>query len=175
MGKAIPRKVIVYLYGFMERMKLKINEEKSRMVRAEEEAFEFLGFAIRYDKDLYGRRVRYWNVCPSKKSEKRIREKLTEVLKANGHLSPEKLVTEINPVIRGWLNYFTIPKVSYVQKAKRKLRYYLMEKIGRYYRRKSQRKSKLYSLGAYKMLVDKYSLIDPWYYSGKMALANAFG
>jgi RNA-directed DNA polymerase len=174
MGRSITRKVIMYLYGMMERMKLKINEDKSRTMQAKEEAVDFLGFTFRYDRDLNGRRARYWNVCPSKKSEKKIREKLREKLKSSGHLPPEKLVDQLNPVIRGWLNYFMIPKVSYIQKAKRNLRYYLMEKICRYYRRKSQRKSKLYCQGAYKILVEKYDLIDPWYYSGQKALVNAF-
>ncbi len=174
MGKSITKKVIVYLYGMMERMKLTINEDKTRIVEAKHKPFNFLGFTFRYDKDLYGDSKRYWNVCPSEKSEKKIRSKLKENLKSNGHLSPEKLVRELNSIIRGWLNYFTIHKVSYVQKAKRKLRFYLMNKIHRYYHRKSQRKSKLYRRGAYKILMEKYNLIDPWYYLRPRAIANAF-
>lgn len=173
MGKSITKRVVVYLYGMMERMKLKINEEKSRTVRAKEEPFDFLGFTFRYDKDIRGRTKRYWNICPSRKSEKKIREKLNEKLKSSGHLSAETLVEKLNQILRGWLNYFTVPTLSYVRKAKRNLRYYLMDKIYRYYQRKSQRSSKLFRRGAYKILVEKYNLIDPCYYYRPKAPVNA--
>lgn len=44
---------------------------------------------------------------------------------------------------------------------KRKLRYYLYDKLNRYYNRKSQRKSRLYGQQAFEILVQKHGLIDP--------------
>jgi RNA-directed DNA polymerase len=161
MTKKLENRGLEYLKGMLERMQLKINEEKSRIVYAEKESFDFLGFTFRYDKDIYGREKRYWNVIPSKKSEKKVRENIDICLKENGHKGPAELVQKLNYIIRGWINYFDIPKVSYPKKAKRNLRYYLMTKMYRYYQRKSQRKCKLYRRGAFGELVRKYGLINP--------------
>ena len=93
-----------------------------------------------------------------------IRDKIRKYLKVNGHKSPMKLSKELNTIIRGWLNYFSIEKVSYPAIAKKKLRFYLNEKLQRFYKRKSQRKCKLYNRGAFQYLVDYYNLIDPTKY-----------
>ncbi|MBN2534185.1 MAG: hypothetical protein JXB88_14945, partial [Spirochaetales bacterium] len=96
-----------------------------------------------------------------KRSENKVRENINTCLKENGHKSPEILVQRLNYIIRGWLNYFYIPRVSYPKKAKRNPRYYLITKLYRYYRRKSQRKCKLYRRGVFEVLVSKYGLINP--------------
>ncbi len=146
-------------------MKLKLNEEKSRLVCAHEESFDFLGHTFRYSDDLYGRPLKYWNVEPSKKSQKKVRSKIREYLSKNGHKAPQELVDDLNAKLRGWINYYTIKGVTYPNKAKRNLRYYLGKKLQRYYKRKSQRKCKLYNRGAMRVLVNKYGLIDPSKYA----------
>jgi len=165
MGNEIPDYLISKLEQILHRMELKLNKEKSKLIDARYKSFDYLGFTIRYDKDLYGRDKRYWNIIPSKKSNKKLRENIKTTLKALGNKSPEKIAYELNNKIRGWINYFTIPKVSYSQKAKRDLRYYLFKRIHRYYSRKSQRKSKLFNQKAFDVLVHKYRLIDPSKYS----------
>lgn len=164
MGKGIPETILKKLREVLERMGLRINEEKSRLVKAEISSFEFLGFKIRYDKDIHGRAKRYWNIIPSERSCKKIRDNIRMCLKKMGHLSAETLVKVLNPKIRGWINYFTIEGVSYPAMSKRKLRWYLCDKLYRYYKRKSQRHSKLYSLRAFERLVSMYGLIDPTRY-----------
>jgi len=162
MTRKLTERCLEYLKGMLERMKLKINEEKSRIVNARKESFNFLGFTFRYDKDIYGRNKRYWNVIPSEKSEKKVRGNIDTCLKKNGHKAPAELVHKLNYIIRGWINYFEIPGVSYPKKAKRNMRWYLVEKLYRYYRRKSQRKCKLYRQGAFEILVSRYGLINPY-------------
>jgi len=49
--------------------------------------------------------------------------------------------------------------------AKQNLRYYLGKKLTRFYKRKSQGKCKLHNQGAFRVLVDKYGLIDPAKYA----------
>jgi len=161
MGKKIKKEAIKYLYGMMERMKLKINEEKSRLINAKMEPFNFLGFTVRYDNDIHGRGKRYWNIVPSKKAEQRVKDKIKEFCKKHGHASREGVVSGLNSIIRGWVRYFSIPKTSYPAVAKRRLRYYMITKLYRYYRRKSQRKCKLYNQGAFGILVKRYGLLDP--------------
>lgn len=165
MAKKLPEESLSYLYTLLSRMKLKINEEKSKKLNAQEESFDFLGYSFRYSDDLFGRPQKYWDVEPSKKSQKKLRSKIREYLRHNGHKSPYLIAKELNMIIRGWLNYFTIEDVSYPAKAKRNLRYYLNSKLTRYYKRKSQRKSALYNRGAMSILVSRYGLIDPTKYS----------
>ncbi len=142
-------------------MDLVLNETKTHQVNATEEPFGFLGFTIRYDKDVRGREKKYWNIIPAAKSEKKVREKIRAYLQTGGHYAPQKVADGLNAILRGWLNYFDIPQVSYPAMSKRRLRYYLINKPYRYYNRKSQRRSRLYGSQAYEILVQKYGLIDP--------------
>ena len=165
MAEKIPEECFEYMNRLFSKMKLKLNEEKSRVVCAYEESFDFLGHTFRFSDDLYGRPYKYWNVEPSKKSQKKVRSNIREYLSKNGHKAPQILVDDLNAILRGWINYFTIQGVTYPNKAKRNLRYYLGKKLQRYYKRKSQRKCKLYNQGALRVLVNKYGLVDPTKYA----------
>ena len=165
MAKKIPEECLEYVNHMFSRMKLKLNEEKSKLLCATEEPFDFLGHTFRYSDDLYGRPFKYWNVAPSKKSQKKVRSNIREYLKKNGHAPPQTLAKDLNALLRGWINYYTINGVTYPSKSKRNLRHYLGKKLTRYYKRKSQRKSKLYNRGAMKVLVERYGLIDPSKYA----------
>lgn len=170
LGEKITEQAMKRLRSILTRMGLKLNEQKTRQVQAKDIAFNFLGFTIRYDKSIYGANKRYWNIIPSVKSENKIREKLREYLKRHGHYKPSQVAEGLNTIMRGWLNYFDIPKISYPAMIKRDLRYYLMESLNRYYNRKSQRRSRLYGTQAFELLVYKYGLIDPTKYkvNGKL-------
>ena len=161
MSKSLPAIITEKLKELLNRMGLRINENKTRQIDAREESFNFLGFTIRYDKDLRGRNTRYWNITPSKKSELKVREKVREFLKTHGHYKAQDVAKELNTILRGWLNYFEIKGVSYPAVSKRKLRFYLFNSIYRYYNRKSQRKCRLYGQEAFEVLVNLYGLIDP--------------
>lgn len=163
MGKELPDVVAEKLQSLFNRMGLTINEEKTHKIDAKESSFDFLGFTIRYCNDIKGRNSHYWNITPSKKSEVKIRKKVGDYLRTHGHFKAETLVNGLNPILRGWLNYFQIEGVSYPAMSKRRLRHYLKERLFRYYNRKSQRKSRLYRQKAFDKLVMKYGLIDPVY------------
>ena len=161
MGKTLPIQITEKLKSLLQRMGLSLNEDKTRLIDARKESFNFLGFTIRYDQDLKGRNNRYWNIMPSKKSEQKIRDKVKEYLKTHGHYNAQEVATGLNTIMRGWLNYFEIKGISYPAMSKRKLRVYLSESIYRYYNRKSQRKCRLYGQKAFEVLVTQFGLIDP--------------
>jgi RNA-directed DNA polymerase len=164
MGRKLPEEVLEKLKNLLYRMGLSLNEGKTRKIDARTESFNFLGFMIRYDKDMKGRAFRYWNIMPSKKSEQKIRDKVKDYLRTHGHYKAEDVANGLNSIIRGWLNYFSIPGVSYPAMSKRRLRAYLSTRLYRYYNRKSQRKSRLYRLKAFEVLVTQFGLIDPTKY-----------
>lgn len=166
MAKRIPQSALDYLNNLLKSMKLKLNEDKSKIVNALEESFDFLGHTFRLDDDVFGRRKRkYWNVEPSSRSQMKARDKIREYLRYNGHKPPQDVANDLNTITRGWINYFSTKGVTYPGKAKRNLRYYLRGKLMRYYKRKSQRKCKLYNQGAFMVLVSRYGLIDPTKYA----------
>jgi group II intron reverse transcriptase/maturase len=168
MGGTLPKEIIEKLKGLLSRMGLSLNETKTRQINAKQESFDFLGFTIRYDKDLMGRNTRYWNIVPSKKSEQKIRVKIKGFLKAHGHYKAQDVADGINLFMRGWLNNIEIKGVSYPAMSKRRLRFYLYESLNRYYNRKSQRKCRLYRQRAFEVLSTKYGLIDPTKYALKL-------
>lgn len=174
MGRTLPTQAIDKLKELLNRMGLRINAEKTRQIDARKESFNFLGFTIRYDRDAFGRNRRYWNIIPSKKSEKKIREKVKEYLKTHGHCHAEIVVDGLNAILRGWLNYFDISGISYPAMSRRYLRYYLSDVIKRYYYRKSQRRCRLYGQNAFEELVLQFKLIDPSKYASSRATVNAF-
>lgn len=81
------------------RMRLKVNEEKSRITRPDQ--LNFLGHSI----------LPEGNLGLSRKSEKRFKAKLKCLTRRNRGISLEQLIREINPVLRGWLNYFRNAKM----------------------------------------------------------------
>lgn len=161
MGKKINEEVIAELKSLLRRMELKLNEEKTELVDARLERFDFLGFTFSYDRNLYPPKwKRYWNIEPSKGSQQKVRDNIKTTLQKIGHYNPIQVTKVLNNIQRGWLNYFDIPGVSYSSKANRRLRNYLRERLNRYYNRKSQRKCRLYRQQAFEELVRKYGLID---------------
>ena len=169
MGKTLPGEITERLKNLLHRMGLTINDAKTRQIDARGASFNFLGFTIRYDKDIKGRNTKYWNIMPSKKSEQKIRDKVKEYLKTHGHSKTQDVAIGLNSITRGWLNYFDIAGVSYPAMSKRRLRLYLYNSLNRYYKRKSQRKCRLYGHNAFETLITKFGLIDPSKYVYSLA------
>jgi len=169
MGKTLPEAVTERLKSLLNRMGLTINETKTRQIDARKDSFNFLGFTIRYDNDIKGRNIKYWNIMPSKKSEQKIRDKVKVYLNTHGHYKAQDVAIGLNSIMRGWLNYFEIYGVSYPAMSKRRLRLYLFNSLNRYYNRKSQRKCRLYGHNAFEVLSTKFGLIDPSKYVSSLA------
>jgi len=166
MSKHINQEAIIKVHRYLKRMGLIINNEKSKLVKAKESPFDFLGFTFSYDQSTFSRGTKFWNIYPRAKSQKKIRQRINQRLKSIGHYPANGVVSELNPIIRGWMNYYRIEKVSYTQVAFKKLEDYLRERLLRYYNRKSQRKSSLHGQQAFDLLVKEYGLIKPYRTSG---------
>jgi RNA-directed DNA polymerase len=88
----------VLLADFLAQRGLTLSEEKTRITHISD-GFDFPGFNIRkYNGKLL--------IKPSKKSQKKITEKLHEVIFSNKSASQHALIQALNPVITGWGNYF---------------------------------------------------------------------
>jgi len=84
---------------------LTFSEEKTRIVNLDE-GFDFLGFNIRQYPSKKSKSGFKLLTRPSKKSVQAMKEKLKAAFR-DGHGKPvHALVMGLNPVIRGWTNYF---------------------------------------------------------------------
>jgi RNA-directed DNA polymerase len=90
----------------LERLDLALNEDKTRIVDAGKEGFNFLGFAIRVSRSRNTGR-RYTHVCPSVKALATIKARITQ--QTARRLTPialEEIVRNVNASLRGWVGYF---------------------------------------------------------------------
>ena len=118
---------------------LTINRDKTRIVdlRQSGQSLDFLGYTFRYDRDLYGRPQRYWNLVPSRKALVREREALRALINRHqSHTPLPELIGRVNRHLRGWSNYF---QLGYPRKAFRRLNHFVRYRLGRHLQRRSQR------------------------------------
>jgi RNA-directed DNA polymerase len=125
---------------------LHVNRDKTSVVRVGEggEALDFLGFTLRYDRDLKGKDKQYLNVFPSEKAIARLREKIRRMT-LSGYKKPLKeVIEEINVVLRGWANYF---HYGYPRKVFREKNHFVRCRFKRFLLNRSQRRSKPFRQG----------------------------
>jgi hypothetical protein len=116
-------------------LKLTVNEEKTRVVSAQE-GFDFLGVHFRKQPTRRDRRRSTCYAWPSPRSMKRIRDKVRRIIDRDDRSSLAEIVEQLNPVVRGWGNYFSRLNSS---RHFWKVDGYVFYKLRRWLRRKHQR------------------------------------
>src|SRR3954453_17393308 len=91
----------------LARLQVDINEEKSRMVDLSKgESFSFLGFEFRRVLS----RNKKWraNMVPKLKKRTALFTKLREIFRRYDSQPVGRVIQLINPILRGWVNYFAV-------------------------------------------------------------------
>lgn len=114
----------------IEKLDVQMNREKSRIVDlTRDETFSFLGFDYRRVKTRRGA----WGVriTPRMKARTALIRKLKEVFRRHQSQPVDRVIYLINPILRGWVNYFRVGNASecfaYIQDwLEKKIRRHLM-------------------------------------------------
>ena len=119
----------------LAKLDLRLNEAKSRVVDLTQgEAFGFLGFTLRR---LRSTRGRWWvQLAPALKKRTALLRKLQEVFRRWRSQPVRRVIAVINPILRGWVNYFRVGNAarcfSIVRSwVERKVRRHMMRARGR--------------------------------------------
>ena len=94
-GERVMESISSYL---TDKLKLKVNEQKSQVCRSSD--VKYLGYTV----------LDTGTVIVAAQSIARLKEKVRELTKRKTGVRFEQVVRELNPVLRGWLNYFSVAK-----------------------------------------------------------------
>src|SRR5438094_1049947 len=127
------KQAMAAMRDMMAKLKLTVNEKKTRLCRLPEETFDFLGYTIGrcYSKQT-GRA--YLGTRPSATKVRRVCGAISEGTgRRTTLLSVGKMITRLNRMLVGWANYFCLGPVSQAYRAidqhvRRRLRQWLCAK-----------------------------------------------
>jgi RNA-directed DNA polymerase len=103
--------------GMMSKLKLTVNETKTRLCRLPEETFDFLGYTLGRNYDPRTGQS-YLGPRPSRKKVSRLRDELSAMTGRNTTwLEVDEQIGRINRKLRGWSNYFCIGTRSQAYKS----------------------------------------------------------
>ena len=151
-----------------ETLKLKVNEKKSAVARPWKR--KFLGYTVTVDKAT---RLRV-----SQRSIKRLKDKLKDMFRKGRGCNIGRFIKErLNPVVRGWRNYFRLSQVKKIVEEldgwiRRRLRLILWRQM----KRPRMRAKRLIQRGLEEARAWKsaYNGRGPWWNSGASHMNQAF-
>ncbi|MEW5884987.1 MAG: group II intron reverse transcriptase/maturase [Armatimonadota bacterium] len=123
------------LRQFLGRLRLVVNEEKTRVVDARE-GFDFLGVHFRKQPTRRDPTRSFCYAWPSRRSMQRIRDRVREAIGRDDRPGLEEKIRRLNPLLRGWGAYFRWLNASLHF---RKVDSYVERKLRRWLRRKHKR------------------------------------
>ena len=124
-SQAAGERVMQSISDFIEnKLKLIINTEKSKVCITNQT--KFLGYTIQNDG----------NLSIAKTSLERLKEKVRKITKRNRGVKFEQLISELSPILRGWLQYFQYAQCHKLLRTldewiRRKLRCYRLKQCKR--------------------------------------------
>jgi RNA-directed DNA polymerase len=119
--------------SMMERLRLTVNEQKTRLYRLPRETFDFLSYTFgrQWSRQTGGS---YLGMRPSQKALRRLRERLhEETIRKWLWKSPEEMAQGINRLLVGWSNYF---RVGTIARAWGSVDHYVFQRLRQWWCRK---------------------------------------
>jgi RNA-directed DNA polymerase len=117
---------------WLEKLGLKIHPAKTRLCYVEEECFDFLGYTFGpFRHWRTGKKV--ISAQPSKKSQKKLKEKVNLLLYSGNPVPWLELRARLNRLLAGWAEYF---QFGYTANAYQALRWHVANRTRRFLRRR---------------------------------------
>lgn len=162
MGKTHYHKnILLRIRETLVRMGLELNETKTKLLHINKRSLHFLGFEFRWIRSKFEwRKGWYTDIRPGTKSRSKLFTTIRETLRTRGHWTIDWIVYKLNPILRGWLNYFVIPKVSHVSETAKIVRYHLDYKLYKWLREKGRQAHRMLRQRPYDNLVKYKGLLD---------------
>ncbi len=131
---------------------LTLNKDKTHYVdmSLKGQEFGFLGFNFKRVRGYYSKLRTYIKVAPSRKSQKKYKDAIRDIVKHRTSATLDVLVARVNSITRGWKNYFG--KVGYPRTIFFKLDWFVVARFYRWSRSRSQRKSRYLAQDAWRKL-----------------------
>lgn len=135
----------------LQREGLTINRKKTRVVDMRDIGadFDFLGFNLKKVRGFYWNTT-YVKIQPSKKSQKKFKDAIRHIVKHRTSRTIDELIAKVNPIIRGWHNYFG--EIGYPRKVFFKMDWFTVGRFYRWSKRLSQRRCKRLTQDAQRIL-----------------------
>ncbi len=137
------------------RLGLTLNDAKTRRVELWDESITFLGFELAMRRSPRTGRG-FPLVRPSRKALAHIRHAIkAQTTRRQFHRPPAEVIAELNPQVRGWVQYFYY---GHCTQEFRKLRRYLTDRVRNYLLRRQRRRAWVYSVYPDPVLYGRYGL-----------------
>jgi len=151
-----------------EKLKLKVNRDKSAVARAHQR--KFLGYSFTWHEKP--------KIRVPKESVKRLREYLKTIFRKGNGRNLQKFITgDLNPILRGWINYFRLAEVKIFAEdidgwVRRRLRLILWKQ----WKRPWTRRKRLMEAGLSeeRAVMSAFNRRGSWWNSGASHMNDAF-
>ena len=168
------REILRYIDSLMSRMGLQINKDKTSLLHVHKKSLFFLGFEFRVIRSKFSWNTKnYTNVRPSIKSRSKLFSKIRDLLEKRRHWKIEPLIYKLNSLLIGWLNSFSISKVTHIWETIKVIIKHLDYKLFKWLKSKGRKAHKLLRQQPYKIFVKGKGLLDLEKYARLKTLAKA--
>lgn len=156
------QQTVLLLRDWLAERGLQLSEDKTRVVHLKD-GFDFLGFNVRQYPSRNTRTGWKALIKPSKASVQKLRNRLRAEWLALKTQRVEVIVKRLNPIIRGWSNYF---RIGVAYETFTKLDRWMVDRQVRYVRRMHPRKNYVWKQNKYwgRLNLDRQ---DKWVFGDK--------
>jgi RNA-directed DNA polymerase len=166
--------VLRAMHQLLGRMGLSLNKDKTRILHTGSSSLHFLGFEFRSVPSKFSFNKRnYTNIRPSPKSRSKLYGSIRELLGRVANWTIETMVPRLGELLLGWLNYFSITKVSHIWDTVKQLKTHLDYKLYKWLKRKGRSAHRSIRQRPYEYLVRFKNLLDIEKYARFKTLAKA--
>jgi group II intron reverse transcriptase/maturase len=153
--KEVAEKTMKQVETILAGLKLRLNKTKTKLVNANRESFEFLGFKLKMGQ---GKLL----ITPRKKAIEKFKEAVRILTRRGQPLTAKDMIGRLNNTIRGWGNYY---KIGNVKKKFRTLDKWIRTRVRTFIEKKKSEYAKVrisnYVLNSEYKLASLITLIKP--------------